>query len=374
MQLDSIELNNFRNYKKLNLKFPRKKTLLTGKNAQGKTNLLESIYYLSNLASGRIKKDSELVMFGEERALIKAQILKSGVDTELEVEISPPKNKVLKVNGLKKSKSKDFLRVLSVVNFSTCDLLLLRGEPQDRRKWLDLAICQIYPVYAERMAKYSKIRLQKGNLLANGCSSAQLLDVFNTQLAVSGANIIFLRQKFLKELEKVATQKHSAISPTEVLSLKYDTTVQGESAKEITESLSLKLEELKNDEIRRAQCLVGPHRDDISYFINNVDSKKFASQGQQRTVVLALKLAELEIIKQKNDESPLLLLDDVLAELDSVRQNFLLSAIESDIQTIITSVDTLGFDREFLEDVDVVKIENGEIIGTNTVLESQGSR
>jgi len=362
MELNSIELKNFRNYEELSLEFTKKKTLLIGKNAQGKTNLLESIYYLSSLASNRIKKDSELISFGKDLADIKAQVKKTGIEIELEVIINPPKNKILKVNGIKKSKSKDFLRVLSVVNFSVSDLLLLRGEPTNRRKWLDLAICQIYPVYADKLAKYSKIRLQKSNFLAQFPSNLEMLDVFNTQLAISGANIIYLRQKFLKEIEKIAVEKHSTISPNERLRLEYESTVTGKSAKEITELLSDKLNEIKNEEIRRCQCLIGPHRDDISFYINDIDSKKFASQGQQRTIVLALKLAELEIIKEKNNELPLLLLDDVLAELDNTRQNFLLNAIEKDVQTIITSVDTLAFDDEFLEDVEIVKISEGKIV------------
>lgn len=366
MHLDNIELKNFRNYSELFLKFGRKKTLIVGKNAQGKTNLLEGIYYLSSLTSNRIKKDSELIMFGQNLANVRAQVFKTDTEIELEVVINPPKNKMLKVNGLKKSKSKDFLRVLSVVNFSVADLLLLRGEPSNRRKWLDLAICQIYPIYSDKLQKYAKIRLQKSNFLSQFPSNLDMLDVFNTQLSISGANIIYLRQKFLKELAKIAAEKHKSISSGENLRLEYECTIDGVTvdmgAKEITSHLFDKLCELKNEELRKCQCLVGPHRDDISFYINDIDSKKFASQGQQRTIVLALKLAELEIIKEKNNELPLLLLDDVLAELDNVRQNFLLESIEKDVQTIITSVDTLAFDEKFLEDVDVIKIENGKII------------
>lgn len=366
MQLKNIELKNFRNYSDFKYAFKNDKTLIIGKNAQGKTNFLEAIYYLSSLNSSRIRKDSELIKFGEDFALLKGNVQKEGYDVDLEVLINPPKKKVLKVNSLKKNKSKDFLRVLSVVYFCVDDLLLLRGEPANRRHWLDNAICQIYPVYDEKLSKYNKIRLQKSNFLSQFQGNYDMLDVFNSQLSVAGANVIYLRKKFLKELEKIASQKHAQIAQNEILRLQYDSELldcdKDYSPKEITEILSLKLDEMKQDEIRREQCLIGPHRDDISYFINEIDSKKFASQGQQRTIVLALKLAELEIIKEKNNDTPLLLLDDVLAELDNIRQNFLLKAVQGGVQTIITSVDTLAFDEKFLSDVDIIKIQNGESI------------
>ncbi len=363
MFLNYIKLKNFRNYTYLEHKFKKRKTLFVGKNAQGKTNLLEAVYYLSALSSNRIKKDSELIKFNESDCLISAVCSKCGIDVSLEVLINPPKNKILKVNGIKKTKSSDFLRVLRVVNFSSADLMLMRGEPSDRRKWLDLAICQIYGAYYEKLAKYNKIRLQKSNFLAQFASNEGLLDAFNTQMSIAAANIVYLRIKFLKELEKIAKVKHKAVSEDENLSFDYDCDFdENLSVKEMSEIIYEKLNQIKDDEIRRAQCLFGPHRDDISFFINGIDAKRYASQGQQRTLVLALKLAELDIIKDKTGEEPLLLLDDVLAELDNIRQNYLLNAISKDTQTIITSVDTLAFDNNFLSDVDIIKISNGKIL------------
>ena len=363
MFLNSIKLKNFRNYKYLEHKFNKSKTLFVGKNAQGKTNLLESVYYLSALSSARIKKDVELIKFGESECVISASCTKCDVDVSLDVVISPPKNKILKVNGLKKTKSREFLRVLQVVSFSSADLMLLRGEPSDRRKWLDLAICQIYGAYYDKLTKYNKIRLQKSNFLAQFSNNDSLLDAFNTQMSIAAANIVYLRVKFLKELEKIANVKHASVSPEENLKFYYECDLPSDiSLKELSEKIYEKLLIVKDDEIRRAQCLFGPHRDDINFLINGIEAKKFASQGQQRTVVLALKLAELDIIKEKTADTPILLLDDVLAELDNLRQNYLLNAIGDDTQTIITSVDTLAFDDKFLSDVDVVNISNGKII------------
>ena len=364
MFLKNIKLKNFRNYNEFCFEFKKNKTLITGKNAQGKTNLLEAVYYLSALDSNRIKKDSELIKFNEKNSFISGSVIKNGADIELDVVINPPKNKVIKVNGLKKNKHKDFIRVLSVVNFSSADLMLLRGEPSDRRKWLDMAICQVYPQYTEKLAKFNKIRLQKANYLQNFGISGEMLDVFNSQLAIASSNIVYLRMKFLNEIEKIAQIKHKSISELENLNIEYESDVIENliPIEKMTEIFLDALNNSKEKEIQRQTCLIGPHRDDICFSINKNDARKFASQGQQRTLILALKLAELDIISNKTGDNPLLLLDDVLAELDDKRQNFLLRSIKPEIQTIITSVDTFFFDEEFLEDVDIIKIENGKII------------
>ncbi len=373
MFLNHIELNNFRNYKKLELDFNSNKILLIGKNAQGKTNLLEAIYYLSSLNSIKAKNDSELIMWGEEFASAKGKFQKFDVDIELEVQINPPKRKLLKVNGIKKNKSSEFISNISAVSFSNSDLLLLRGTPDDRRSWLDLAIGQIYPAYFDRLSKYNKIRIQKNNYLkelkGNFSANTELLDVWNEQLSISGSNIIFIRLNYLKEIQKIATEKHSQISKEENLTLIYNSSIMGDldlynennlTSEKIAEEFSKKLNEKKTEEIIRSQAILGPHRDDISFYINDIEAKKFASQGQQRTIVLALKLAELDLINNKLDEKAILLLDDVLAELDNTRQNFLLNAIGEDTQTIITSVDTLHFDKKYLNDVEIFVINSDD--------------
>ncbi len=374
MLIKSLSLKNYRNYKDQSLDFHSKKILFIGKNAQGKTNLLESVHYLSCLSSPRAKTDSELILWGEEAAMLTAVVEKAGFDAELTVKINPPKRKELKVNQVKKSKSSEFCSNLSVVSFSVNDLLLLRGVPEDRRNWLDMAISQIYPAYLDRISQYNKIRTQKNNYLkdikGNINANTELLEVWNTQLCIAGSNIIYLRIKFLRELQKIAVEKHFQIAPEEYFSMVYNSTVLEDvtlekepdiSIEKIAETFEKKLEERKLEEIIRAQSLVGPHRDDVSFFINNIEAKKFASQGQQRTIVLSLKLAELELIKEKIGDNPVLLLDDVLAELDNNRQNYLLNAIGTETQTIITSVDTVLFGEKYLKDVEVFNVENGKV-------------
>ena len=202
-------------------------------------------------------------------------------------------------------------------------------------------------------------------------ASTEILDVLNLQLAISGSNILYLRLKFLKELLNLAQVKHSEIAQNELLTMVYNSKVFDDfdilndkipEVEEISKCFEQKLEQRKMEEIIRAQALVGPHRDDISFFINNVEAKKYASQGQQRTLVLSLKLSELLLIETKINEKPLLLLDDVLAELDDIRQGYLLDAIGTETQTIITSVDTLQFKESYLKKVDILKIKLGELI------------
>lgn len=362
MHISNLKLKNFRNINDLNIDFEKEKTLIIGKNAQGKTNILESIYLLSTLKSQRTYNTADFLKFGEKVFSINA-LIKKNTDIELEYLFSENK-KTLKTNNLK-SNPKEFKSVLKTVIFSSQDLMLLRGSPEDRRNWLDLAILQIYPTYTDRLSKYNKIRLQKNNFLKNYDGNKTLLDVYNEQLAILGSNIIFVRKKFLKEIEQITKKKHSKISDSEDLTIRYNCNFLEEddySAEILLDKFKQKQKDRLELELIKRQTLVGPHKDDINFYINGNDATKFASQGQQRTVVLALKLAELDIIAEKIGDNPVLLLDDVLAELDEVRQNYLLTTIEKGIQTIITSVDTLLFDDKFLKDVQIFKIDNGKLI------------
>ncbi len=367
MRLLELKLTNYRNCRDLSLNLNSGKILIIGKNAQGKTNILESIYFLSALKSPRTSNNIEIINFNAETAEIEAELVKANTSVTLDYSYSKEKTRILKVNGVKTT-PKNFKQVLKTVLFSTNDLLLLRGNPSDRRDWLDRAISQIYPAYDERLSKYDKIRIQKNNFLKELIKGVPLdetlLEVLNEQLTITGSNIIYLRIKFLAEIEKIAREKHRIISETEELKLVYDCSfLDGETElEEIAEKFRGALDERKIEEMRRAQSCVGPHRDDILFYINENEATKFASQGQQRTVVLALKLSELDIITEKTGDEPVLLLDDVLAELDDLRQNYLLKSITNATQVVITSVDTLLFENEFLKGVKIYKIEDGRIV------------
>ena len=356
MKLVELNLKNYRNCKKINIVFSTQKTLIIGKNAQGKTNILESIYLLSDIKSPRTSTMTDLIKFDENEFELNAHAEKNNTDIELDFSYNQEKKRVFKINKVK-STAKNFKQIVKTVLFSTKDLLLLRGAPQDRREWLDRAISQIYPAYDERLSKYEKIRIQKNNLLKSDYIDETLLDIYNEQLIIAGANIIFLRKKYLNEIVKIASIKHKLISDSENFSLIY--TCPEDSIECISNYLKTELHNKRQEELARKQACVGPHRDDIEFLINGIDAVKFASQGQQRTLVLALKLSELDIIKEKTGYAPILLLDDVLAELDETRQNFLLNSIEKDVQTIITSVDTILFEEDYLKDVQIFKVQNG---------------
>ena len=358
MRLKSLKVNNFRNCGDVSLDLNYDKIIIVGKNAQGKTNILESIYYLSALKSPRTSNIKDFVKFGEDNFKIEGELLKSDTDISLEVEYNLDKTKSLKLNGLKTT-PKNYKSAFNTVLFSTQDLLLLRGSPQDRRDWLDNAISQIYPAHDERLSKYSKIRIQKNNLLKSENVDFSLLDVFNEQIVITGSNIIFTRQKFLSELKKYALEKYAGISSADQFSFEYS--FSGMDTEDIADALRNELKERRNEELARRQACVGPHRDDVFFFLDGKDATKFASQGQHRTVVLALKLAEIELISAKKGYSPVLLLDDVLAELDDLRQNYLLKSISETTQTIITSVDTLLFEDDFLRNVKIYSVKNGSI-------------
>ena len=358
MYIKELGLKNYRNCENTKISFPTNITLIIGKNAQGKTNILESIYFLSALKSPRTSNIKDFVKFGEAGFKINGDLFKSDTDISLEVEYNLNKTKTVKLNGLKTT-PKNYKSALNTVLFSTQDLLLLRGTPQDRRDWLDGAISQIYPTHDERLSKYNKIRIQKNNLLKEEKINYDLLEVFNEQLVVMGSNIIFTRQKFLSELKKHALEKYLSISNNEKFNFEYS--FPAFNIDEIANALRQELLDRRNEEIARHQSCVGPHRDDVNFYIDTNDAVKFASQGQQRTIVLALKLAEIELVSQKKGYSPILLLDDVLAELDDLRQNYLLQSISDKTQTIITSVDTLLFEEDFLRNVKIYNISDGKL-------------
>lgn len=283
MRLRDLKLTNYRNCKDLHLDLSCPKVLIIGKNAQGKTNILESIYFLSALKSPRTSNNIELINFEAEKAEINCNMIKAETDVELDFSYSNEKKRELALNKVKTT-PKNFKSVLKTVLFSTADLLLLRGNPSDRRDWLDRAIAQIYPAYDDRLSKYDKIRIQKNNLLKDylktGILNDTLLDVYNEQLVITGSNIIYLRKKFLKEIERIASEKHRIISETEELKIDYDCSfLNGEyEPEEIVEAFKASLEERRVEEMRRGQSCVGPHRDDIIFYINGNEAVKFADR------------------------------------------------------------------------------------------------
>lgn len=345
MILSEIKLQNFRNIEFLSMTCDPKINVICGKNAQGKTNLLESIFFLSCVRSFHAKKESELVRWDAPDARIVANLSAHDREFCIDMFLSATKKRQILVNGIKQTRLLDFVGLAKTVVFSPEDLNLLRGGPAARRKFINIALSQLKPRYLEHLSKYQKVLDEKNKLIKNAERLSDidlLLDVYNEQLSVFGASVISYRAGFLEDLARHAKEIHHRMSHTEEdFSAVYQTdrTVQPKGdVKEIQEALFGHLSERKVAEFESRSCLVGPHRDDLDCIINGRSVRQFASQGQTRTAVLSLKLAERDLFFEATKEYPILLLDDVLSELDAARQNFVLNQITNG-QVFITSCD-----------------------------------
>ncbi len=384
MYLRHLHLRQFRNYQDQKVKFDAAKTILVGDNAQGKSNLLESVELLSTLKSHRANRDRDLILDGKPAGQIQASLERQLGNIDLTLTLRSQGRRTVAVNGETLRRHLDFLSILNVVQFSSLDLDLVRGGPEVRRHWLDRLLVQLEPVYAHILQQYNQVLRQRNALLkkirqqkiaAESLGSlysipVQELALWDAQLTTTGARVIRRRQRVLQRLAPLASEWHRAISGSkEVLQMEYLANVTVDS-KELIIQDSLEgvrqtfLEKIKARAIAeqyQGTTVVGPHRDDVTFTINDTPARQYGSQGQQRTLVLALKLAELQLIEQVVNEPPLLLLDDVLAELDLHRQNQLLEAITNRFQTLITTTHLGCFDGQWLQDTQILSVQSGKI-------------
>lgn len=347
MYVDSIKLINFRNYKKLNIKLNKKLNLFIGNNAQGKTNLLESIYLCSLGKSYRTNVDKELINMSKDKAYVGVDIVREEFDKKIEIKLEQSQTKKARINRIEVDKISDLYGNFNVVIFSPEDLKLVKEGPSQRRQFLDNEISQINPRYRYNLSRYNKILNQRNNLLKRiqyEKSKIKLLDVWDTQLAEFGAEILLKRLSFLEQLSTISKDIQRKITGNiEEMELEYLSSfnINNYDKKELQINFMEILKKNIDKDIERGTTKNGPHRDDIKILVNNIDIRTFGSQGQQRTAALSLKLAEIELIRQEIGEYPVLLLDDVLSELDLKRRKYLVSTFK-DIQTIITSTDDIN--------------------------------
>ena len=332
MIIKSIELKNFRNYEQLEIEFDQATNILFGDNAQGKTNILESAYVSATTKSHKGSRDKEMIRFGEEEAHIRTIVSKREQDFQIDIHLKKSRAKGIAINQVPIKKASDLFGILNIVFFSPEDLNIIKDGPTERRRFLDLELCQLDKIYLSDLTAYNKVLKQRNTLLKDMIYRPDLketLPIWDEQLIEYGKRIIRRRQTFVSELYEIVQEIHSNLSGNkELLTLKYEPNV---------ESMFFEDELFRASERDRKLCQtsVGPHRDDISFLLGDIDIRKFGSQGQQRTAALSLKLSEIELVKKSIGDTPVLLLDDVLSELDSNRQNYLLNSIH-DIQTIIT--------------------------------------
>lgn len=365
MRIDSLSLTDFRNYREVYCAFVPGVNLILGDNAQGKTNLLEAICYLSQGKGFRTRKEAELIRFAADFADLNAKVYSHQREQTLRaVMFAGRKPRQLFLNGVKQRSFAPMQGILTTVLFCPDDLTVLKKGAAERRKLLSDALCQLRPRYDTALEEYQRLLQQKGAILRDQNENPallQLLPEYNERMAQVGALLISTRAKYLRELETHAQSFHHRFSGgKEVLTLQYQTvsTVDDPFAppKEIYERLREHQDSHYRAEIESKQCLSGPHKDDFDANLNGISIRAYGSQGQTRTAAISLKLAEREIFKNDTGEEPVLLLDDVLSELDAVRQDFVLNQIKSG-QVFITCCE-----KDRLTDIgQVIQIENGSM-------------
>jgi DNA replication and repair protein RecF len=370
MYLKKLHLRQFRNYKDQFVEFCAPKTILVGNNAQGKSNLLEAVELLATLRSHRVSRDKDLVRDGEDAARVYASLVRDTGVSELSLTVRRNGRRTVALNNENLRRQMDFLGVLNAVQFSSLDLELVRGSPETRRNWLDTLLIQLEPVYARILHEYNKVLRQRNAFLKSAKDDSALaakhseLAIWDAQLATTGTRVIRRRERAIKRLLPIASDWHADISgSTEILQIKYAPNIPIEKlqAEQVQQAFLEKIQQRAIAELHQGTTLVGPHRDEIELSINQTPARQYGSQGQQRTLVLALKLAELQLIEEVVGESPLLLLDDVLAELDLSRQNQLLDAIQDRFQTLITTTHLGAFDSLWLNSSQILSVNAGEV-------------
>ncbi len=361
MIIKSIELINYRNYEKLHINFDKGVNILYGDNAQGKTNVLESIYLCCTTKSHRGSRDKDIIKFENEEAHIRSLFEKNEIDYQIDMHLRSDKSKGIAINGIKLKKAAELLGIANIILFSPEDLSIIKNGPSDRRRFIDTELCQLDKIYLYNLTNYNKIVNQRNNLLKDITIHPELrdtLDVWDSQLVSLGTKIIDRRNLFINQLNEIIYEIHKNLSgDKEKLKIKYEPNV------EIIE-YEQKIRRNREKDIRYKLTSVGPHRDDFTFYINDVDTKKFGSQGQQRTAALSLKLSEIKLVKNITNHMPVLLLDDVLSELDSSRQNFLMNSI-GDIQTIITCTGLDEFINNRIKINKIFKVSDGKVISEN---------
>ncbi|MDC0834402.1 DNA replication/repair protein RecF [Leptolyngbya valderiana BDU 20041] len=374
MYLKTLHLQQFRNYQETCVTFGAPKTILVGNNAQGKSNLLESVALLSTLKSQRANSDRELVRDEEPIGRVSGTLERITGEVELDVILRRSGRRTVSVNSETCRRQVDFLGLLNVVEFSSLDLDLVRGSPDDRRRWLDGLVIQLEPVYAHLLREYGQILRQRNAFLKQmkgkgGAEFEAMRSVFDLQLATAGAKVMRRRWRAVRRLAPLAQEWHRNISgQTEVLSVEYAPHVRDianfNDAEAVRRDFLTQLRDRAVPELHQGSTLVGPHRDEVYLAIDRTPARQYGSQGQQRTLVLALKLAELQLIEDVVGEPPVLLLDDVLAELDLNRQNQLLETIEDRFQTLISTTHLGAFDAQWLHASQILSVSGGRLSPT----------
>ena len=361
MIIESIELQNYRNYDQLHMEFSPGTNILYGNNAQGKTNILEAVYVCCTTKSHRGSKDREMIRFQNDESHIKLTVRKRDVPYRIDMHLKKNRAKGVAVNGVPIKKASELFGIVNVVFFSPEDLNLIKNGPAERRRFIDLELCQLNKLYVHSLVQYNKIVTQRNKLLKDIMfrpDYEETLDIWDMQLVQYGREVIRCREAFVGQLNDLIGGIHRQLSgEKESLHISYEPNVTVDMFEDT-------LRKSRPSDLKQRTTLTGPHRDDLSFIINDIDIRRFGSQGQQRTAALSLKLAEIELVKKIVNDYPILLLDDVLSELDGSRQNHLLSGINH-IQTMITCTGLEDFVNNRFRIDKIFKVVSGEVYSEN---------
>lgn len=357
MYIEYLELKNFRNYENLNIELVKGVNILTGDNAQGKTNILEAIFFCAFGRSHRTSRDREMQLFGAPFTTVTVKVNRLGNDKKILMRFGLDGKKFIEINGRKIQRIPDLFGNLHVIMFSPEDLKVVKESPGIRRRFLDMEISALDKVYYHDLVSYNKVITERNNLLRVRSVDYTVLDVFDQEASKYGARILKKRMDYIEKINEKAVPVHQEITKgAEEIFYRYVSTVPRKD--DLEKSMQERLLEKRRDDLDRGTTSNGPHRDDFSIVINGREARTFGSQGQQRTAMLTLKFASLDIIKDMTGEYPVLLLDDVLSELDLSRQNFILSRID-EIQTIITMTGYENIEKRLIQGARIFHIKDG---------------
>ena len=358
MYISTLKLEQFRNYDGLELSFSRGTNLFYGDNAQGKTNILEAIYFCGTTRSHRTSRDRELIRFDADEAHLRMEMTKKDIDYRIDMHLKKARAKGIAINGIAIRKAQELIGLGHFVFFSPEDLGIIKNGPSERRRFLDMELCQLDQIYVSSLADYNKVLLQRNKLLKDLSFRPQdidTLDVWDEQLVRYGSSLIRSREKFVEKLSEIILPIHEKLSGgREKICVGYEKNV---SAEEFAQTLAAG----RDKDLYLKSTETGPHRDDLSFTVNGIDIRHFGSQGQQRSAALSLKLAEIELVKEAAGDIPVLLLDDVLSELDTNRQHYLLDSI-GEIQTFITCTGLEEYENSPVQIDRIFHVDNGSVV------------
>jgi len=359
MIIKSLKLKNYRNYELLNIEFDNATNILYGNNAQGKTNILESIYLLGTTKSHRGTKDRDLIQFEHNESHLEIAIEKKGVPFLIDMHLKKNSPKGIAINKVPIKKASELFGIMHLVFFSPEDLNIIKNGPSERRKFMDMGLAGLDKIYLNDLSNYNKIINQRNHLLKNSSKDIRdTLDIWDTQLVQYGNKIMERRKLFIQQVnENIFDIHYKLTGRIEKLVLNYEPSIGVQDFEQV-------LEKNRERDLRLRSTTVGPHRDDLCFMAGDLDIRKFGSQGQQRTAALSLKLSEIDLVKKLRNDTPILLLDDVLSELDKFRQNYLLDSIR-DIQTLITCTGVEEFVNHRFSVNKIFHVHNGQVVKEN---------